>query len=362
MTRLYDKIFGCIAASRIASAMAVPTEGLDEDEIKDKYGVVDDFIPNPRKHRGKEFFARPSLVKLQKHEFTHKAAETEDGIERQKLLTSAIMNNNGRITVEDWAKVIKEDVDPEKHFGYLMWIGDEYIYPMVQGGVPPVYAGIFFPWPGVHGFTRACHPLGLVNAGNPWQASRDALDVGMLMYPRYGTGIWSAASYAAAIAEAVKKDSTIDSIFDAAIKYGGDSMAEAINNMVDFAEKYDDVFDLRKPLNDKYRRSPMTGEENVSKALVIFKMTEADPKKSIIAGVNFGRDTDCVAAMAAGLSGAFSGSKNLNQEWIDKVDEVTKESDRTVSNRSIEAASKGIFKAVKSNIKSLKNQIASLDI
>lgn len=362
MASLYEKIFGCIAASRIASAMAVPTEGMDEDQIEAKFGRLEGFLTVPRHVKAEEHIAWPSLKKLARHEFDYQPGETEDGIERQKLLCTAIIEKKRRITVEDWAEIINRDVIPEKHFGYLMWIGDEYLYPMVQGGVPPCYAGIFFPWPGVHGFTRACHPIGIVNAGNPWQAARDALDVGMLMYPRYGTGIWSAASYAAAIAEAMKKDSSIDSVINAAVEHGGESMANAITWMLRFAEDYRDVFELRKPLNDHYRRSSMSGEENVSKALVIFKMTNADPRASIIAGVNFGRDTDCVAAMAAGLSGAFTGRGNIPQEWIDRVDEVTKQSQRTVSNISIDETARGLLEAVKANIESLKRQIASLEI
>ncbi|MAU09159.1 MAG: hypothetical protein CL607_05005 [Anaerolineaceae bacterium] len=107
---------------------------------------------------------------------------TEDSIKRLKLLTTAIIERNRRISVEEWADVIRRDVNPEKHFRDLFWVGDEYLYPMIQGGVLATYTGIFFPWPDVHAYTRGCHSIGIINARNPAEAV--PVDVGILMYPR----------------------------------------------------------------------------------------------------------------------------------------------------------------------------------
>jgi ADP-ribosylglycohydrolase len=201
-----------------------------------------------------------------------------------------------------------------------------------------------------------------VNAGNPWQAARDAIDVGTLMYPRYGSGVWTAGSYAAAIAEAMKTDATIDSVIEAARQHGGHAMAEWTDRVIGEADKFDDVFALRNHLTEWFRGWTMCGEENVTVALAIFKVTQADPKASIIAGVNWGRDTDCIAAMAAGLTGALTGKGNIPQRWIDLVDTVTKDYEGTVARRSIAEATQGLLDATKANIQSLKEQIGSLDL
>jgi ADP-ribosylglycohydrolase len=382
MATLYDKIFGCIAGSRIASAMAVATEGWQYEEIDAKWGRLVDFptqeeLDATREKLISSFLSGERLPKWQPMPTLWRpgymarllasyrgrvVGMTEDGIERQKLLTTAIIEKKGRITAEDWAAVIQRDVDPEQHFGDLFWWGDEYVYPMIQGGVPPAYAGIFFPWPGVHGYTRGAHPIGIINAGNPREAARDAIEVGQLMYPRYGSGLWSAGSYTAAIAEALTKDATIDSVIAAARANGGHSMDEWIGRVIDEAPKFDDVFELRNHLTEWFRGWSMCGEENVSVALAIFVVTEADPKASIIAGVNWGRDTDCIAAMAAGITGAFTGTGNTPQEWVDKVDAATEGYPGTVSHRSIEEASQGLYKALQVNIQSLRDQIDSLEM
>ena len=55
----------------------------------------------------------------------------------------------------------------------------------------------------------------------------------------------------------------------------------------------------------------------VPKGLAIFYVTKGDLKSAIIGGVNFGRDTDCCAAIASGIAGAFSGISGIPDEWIE---------------------------------------------
>lgn len=379
MSNLYDKIFGCIAGSRVASALAVVTEGWQYEDIEAHWGGILEDFPSEEEWdkaidiRTAKWTSQDQIPKRQpmptlwrpnmnKPRARKRIGMTEDGIERQKLLTTAIIERNGRISAEDWADVIKRDVDPEKHFRDLFWVGDEYLYPMIQGGVPATYAGIFFPWPDVHGYTRGSHPIGIINAGNPAEAARDAVDVGMLMYPRYGSGLWSAGSYTAAIAEAMKSSATIESVVEAAKAHGGHSMAEWIDRVVEVAAKADDVYALRNELTEWFRTWSMCGEENVSVSLAIFVATKADPKASILAGVNWGRDTDCIAAMAAGLSGALTGKGNIPDAWINRVDAVTKDYKGTVSTRTIEEASKGLYEAVKAQLNVMRGQIESLAV
>ena len=49
--------------------------------------------------------------------------------------------------------------------------------------------------------------------------------------------------------------------------------------------------------------------ENVTYAFALFKATRANIGQSVIIVVNRGYDTDCTAASAGALCGAFSGTK-----------------------------------------------------
>ena len=94
---LRDKIFGCIAGSRMGSAFGAPVEGWTAEKIKETYGVLDQFLPYG--HYKKEWERPPGT--------------TEDGIERQKLMCLAIIEKQDSITVEDLVRKWIEILDVE---------------------------------------------------------------------------------------------------------------------------------------------------------------------------------------------------------------------------------------------------------
>jgi hypothetical protein len=94
--------------------------------------------------------------------------------------------------------------------------------------------------------------------------------------------------------------------------------------------------------------------EVVSKALCIFRMVKGNTKDAVITAVNMGRDTDCLAAVSAGIAGALSGASSIPQEWIDQVDKATKENIYTNSQRTLRESSDGLYKAFKARME--KNQ------
>lgn len=51
--------------------------------------------------------------------------------------------------------------------------------------------------------------------------------------------------------------------------------------------------------------------EVVTKGICIFRMVNGNTKAAILAGVNMERDTDCVAAVAAGIAGALDGTASV---------------------------------------------------
>jgi ADP-ribosylglycohydrolase len=98
MSRIYDKLFGCIAGSWVGSAMGDPTEGWPWRKIQEIHGVLDRFIPTHKKRIGWE---KPP-------------GYTEDGIERQKLMATAIIKKQDRINARDLVETWIEVCDPEK--------------------------------------------------------------------------------------------------------------------------------------------------------------------------------------------------------------------------------------------------------
>ena len=364
MANLFDKIYGCIAASRIGSSMGTLTEGWSVARITEVYGVVAGLAGKPTR------FEEPVRRRAQQwsekyfwhYPYSPKAGETEDGIERQKLICTAIIEKKGRITASDLAEIIVRDVEEKRDFGYRMWVGDSWLYPFVKAGVPANYVGMFSAWPGIVSFTRACHPIGLVNAGSPELAARDAWEVGMIYQPTFSTGLPSAAGFAAGLAEACKANATRDTVVDTVRKYCGEAVRAEIDACMEVALKYNDALAMRDEMNARYANLPGDfGEELLAKGLAIFYVTAGDVRQTIIGGVNFGRDTDCVTAIATGFSGALSGSATIPADWIETVDQAEKEAEHTVSHLSCKETTAGIYAAVLNEMAKSRQQLADLE-
>jgi hypothetical protein len=77
----------------------------------------------------------------------------------------------------------------------------------------------------------------------------------------------------------------------------------------------------------------------------VFAATGGRPREAITLAVNFGRDTDCLAAVAGGLAGALRGVDELPTEWIAQVNEATRQDPYTSNPRTIEETADGLYEA-----------------
>lgn len=337
---LRNKIFGCIAGAYIGSSMGAVTEGLSAQEIQEKYGYVNELLP--------------LVDSAQFSNRTMPAGTIEDGIERQKFMCLAILDKKDRVTINDVAQaIIKYGEDEKLRVSCSQF--DIELNLLAKAGVLPRQIGTYQSIADLVAFPRSCHPIGLVNACDPQQAAQDAFEVGSLYGPDniHENGLEWGAVVCAAIAEACKPDATLESVIEAGRKYckrilypetnpnvpiseecvaissvfeligkidKAIEIAKSSTDEVDLREKLDSAFGLYGNVTYSISRSP----EIVCRSLAIFYFCKGDLKRTIEISVNMGRDTDCTAAIASGLSGAFSGGTNLPQKWIDTVDEATK--------------------------------------
>jgi len=122
---------------------------------------------------------------------------------------------------------------------------------------------------------------------------------------------------------------------------------------------------LRERFAERYRRQGVGyalsyADEIVTKAFAIFKVTKGNPGQAIIAAVNFGRDTDCLASIAGGLAGALSGGKKVPNEWIKQVDSATRKNPYTVSKRTLAESADGISQALRLELSRARRRLRKL--
>ncbi len=348
MTDLRDKFFGCIAATNIASAMGAAVEGMHFKEIEEKHGYLDQLLPyNHYNHRDRM------------------AGTTEDGIERQRLLTTAYIEKNGRINAENLKKIWLRDIDPD-NFNKQMESCDEILYRLVKAGMPPRDVGHYSDYPGIVSFVRSAHPVGLMNAGNPDQAALDSIELGSLYQPKHAHALEWGAAYNAAIAEALKPDVSIDLVIETGLSFLSSRPRSEVERGLKWCEQAKNYEELRDLFYQHYNGhgniyGMSMSHELVTKGFALFKFAKADPRKTILMAVNFGRDTDCTAAIASGLSGAYTGSNGLPGKWIKQVDKATLANDYTVSKRLLKQSADGLYRAYRAELNKIKNIISMME-
>lgn len=349
MSKLFDKILGCIAASQVGSALGQPAENLTREELRARFGTID------------------RLLGFELNGEQHPAGTTEDGVERQKLLILAIEEKQGPPTCRDfartWLRVVKEE-----SFGKVAGAQDEIHYRVIRAGIPPEESGQFDAHVGRTGWSRACHPIGIINAGHPELAARNALDVGRIYQPPTGRGIlWKddrkrlapayqigldwAAAVAAAVAAAFRPDATPESMVEAALAYVVEPAADELRSGLEIVRTARDYDEVCARLDERYHASGMhfsmnRGYEVVTKGLALFRYFGGDVKATMVAAANFGRDTDCLASVAAGLAGALSGVSNIPRDWIAQVDAAAKVNRFTLMNLTLDEQAEILLRAL----------------
>ncbi len=358
MPTLFEKVYGCLAASRVASAMGAAVEGWHADKIVAAYGFLGELLPYTHySYRGITWGRMPGT--------------TEDGIERQKLMCQAIIEKQDRITVEDLARVAVERVDPDKMW-YMSEPDDIKLVQFLKVGIHPADVGGLSAWTGLNAMARASHPIGLINASDPAGAVRDAADVGRMLFRPADVALAWAGVYDAAIAAALLPEATVESVIAAVFSvldsieqsathksWSPEAIRREIERALDIVTRAKDFEKARAELYTVYNGfgtpyAMSSAAETVSKALAMFALAGGDAKTAILYGVNLGRDTDCMAAMAGGLAGALSGIGAVPDGWVKQVDEATFANPYTNLQVTIETHARGIYEAIQSRARRMQ--------
>ena len=362
---LREKVYGCIVGSHVGSAMGAPVEGFSWKEVEKKYNGLLDSL-QPYHHYGNL------------NDWTREPGTTEDGIERQKLMISAILDKGDRFTAQDlkyaWAKYMNPNAG-----GVISEPFEPALLSIAKTSIPGSEIGAYCDYAGLCSFARSSHPIGLINAGDVEGAIRDTFDVGMIYHAPYTRSLYWALVVTAGIAEATKPGATVDSVIKTILTVlreqtkneekfvsGGLSIPKEAERAIMIADKCSSINELRNEFDKYYNGFGMQysisqANEVCSKGLAIFKMLKGNTKDAIIAAVNMGRDTDCLAAVAGGLSGALTGASSVPGEWISQCDYAASINPHTNTQRSMREHADGIYGAINNKIKKMKAYVSVME-
>ena len=361
---LRDKFYGVICGSHIGSSMGAVVEGWPSEKTEEIYGTLDRLVVYEHYDNG----------------WLREAGTTEDGIDRQKLMITAIIEKGDRINAEDLRKIWARDINPSAPGGISEPFEGE-LMKISKTCVPARDIGRYCDYSNLVSFARSCHPIGMINAGDAEAAICDMMEVGQVYnYPNSRALRWACVT-AVGIATAMLPDATVDSVLRAIFEhcderksvgeddvhrdYAGLYVADELRRALKATEGCANHVELREAFNEMYYGVGMPyamafANELVTKGVCVFRMCGGDIRRAIITAVNLGRDTDCAAAIAAGLSGALGRVDTIPPEWIEQVDYATSVHRFTNSKRTMRENADGLYAAFKNKLAGYRRYAAEM--
>ena len=300
-TTLYDKALGCLLGGLIGDAIGTPTEGKDYRQIEAQFGWVDDF----------------------------NCDGTDDTV-MKNLLAEALIRTGGYATLDDWAQVWLDHWDAifgdklGKFFVSVIHTAQK----LRRHSIPRMAALGNMP---SSSSAMCISPVGIVNACNPAQAALQAYNLaGLIHVHDVGFCQDGAAAMAAAVAEAIKHQASLDSVLSASISAiiprSGREMLDRIEQMLDLARQAGNYRAFRESVyaesNRFFCRLICDSRETIPLTLALLMLAEGDLEQSVIYAANLGRDADTVASMCGAIAGALGGVDGIRSDWVEKAQEV----------------------------------------
>jgi ADP-ribosylglycohydrolase len=363
--RLFAHIYGAVAGAYIGNAMGAPVEGWTWERIEKTYGFLDKFVADPRS-RG----------------VPNQPGWTEDGMERYKLMCSAIIKKGGRISIEELAREWVEKIEPTK-IGFRIGPQDRIIYDLLKAGMPPMEVGRYAIWPGFMGTAKMMQPLGLISACRPDVAAKDALDLGRIKDSQgrplwrddkptedgrfrstliYNNALENCAAIAAATAEAIRPSATVDSVIATALAQLPPGSRKEVETVLGFAQNAKNWKEIRPLYQKFYEGRPISNAIDIlAGGLACFKLANGQPREATLYATNLGRDTDCKAYVAGGLAGALRGIQAWPPEWVELVEKAVGTDPYTVDKRTARQVAEGLYKACLNELHKVKSQTSELE-
>lgn len=308
---LIDRSRGALLGLAIGDALGSPTEGKSLAAIQQTWGRVTDFISEQQ--TGTD--------------------DTEYALFAARLLLKHGRALNSALVAQAWRDEIIGAKNEFKGAGFSEMLTIENLRKGLQ---PPQSGKHLHSWS--DGLAMRVAPYGIVAAGDPQLAAHLAEIDGVVSHA--GEGIHCGRAVAAAVAMAMS-NASLEEVFHAALQViPADSWsARALQEGIAIGEKSDDVWSALQPLYDalacSYYHWADIAPEAVGLAFGILSAARGDFTAAVLGGVNVGRDTDTIAAIAGAIAGARCGSAALPQKWAMRLNSVKGNCINTVAGMDI---------------------------
>jgi hypothetical protein len=278
------------------------------------------------------------------------------------------------VTAEEVRRAWVEHMNP-KAAGLVSEPFEGALLAMAKTPMPASDIGKYCDYSGLVSMARSCHPIGLINAGDIDGAINDVHDVGQLYNTAGSRGLRWAEVTAVGIAAATRPGATVENVLAAILencdrsskRYGKEvGVRREIERALKLTAECRDFRQMRVKFDSLYSGQGIPyaqsyANEVVTKAVCILKMVQGNTWEAIKAALNMGRDTDCLAAVAGGLTGSLSGAASIPAALLEQVDKATRLNPHTNSQRTLHETSDGLYGAYQARLKRLQSWIKDME-
>lgn len=217
------------------------------------------------------------------------------------------------------------------------------------------------------GATMYMSPVGIINAGNPEGAYKEAIEIAGAHQSSYGRE--AAGVFAAAVATAMTPGASIDDVINNAIAFAHDGTKAAIQAVTDEANKveswetsfkqlrsamapFDSLGEVyREPGPDARKPSRLKAIEELPLALAYLRVSRGNFEHGVLGAINYGRDSDSIATMFGSLSGAMNGRDAIPHNWAQIIEKESRidlvANGKKMAAIAVEVAKKDTLRAAK---------------
>jgi ADP-ribosylglycohydrolase len=359
---LSEKIEEALYAFVIADAMGGSVENNLPEQTLAQFGNWDfnNFLPPTKKSD------------IEKKQGKGDGRTTDDTLNLEALI-GCYLRHQDHLDANDYAELYIKEITEKKvwiaekgammtPFERPLWQPERYVYQRLAiNNIEPRYAGMG-NWIN-EGFQGILMPVGAVNAGDVFGAYDEATSIAMAHTESYG--VECAGMNAAAFAEAFRKNSTIDSILNAALSVAKDGVKLSLQDVLAVVSVTDSFemfiqktrqavlpyLQLSPALLKKEnvetpkmlregtnigRPSRIATIENVPIALAALKYGNGDYFKTLKVSIFYGRDAETIAAVATSLLCAMKGKDTLPKKLKSEVDAVNRRDYATLAKEFFE--------------------------
>lgn len=335
---LLSRATGCLTGAAVGDALGGATEGWTPDQIRERWGGwVEGIVPPYHAdwrtarpiapyHKGDGHVTDDTLMT---HLLIEVYEEKGDHLDAYDLATLLVPKLIAR---PRWIPELEAEALPLQR----VFLAEKYLALRLHWAhVDPREAGV---GNAVNcGAAMYAAPIGVVNAADPDGAYAEAIDVAGAHQCSYGRE--AAGVMAAAVAEAVSPDATVDSVIAAALRLAKDGTRTAIDAACATAVKidhwtngvesgalrdairpYDTVADTYRDQGLGARRpSRLHSIEELPLVLAFLLIADGDWRDTVLGAVNYGRDSDSIATMGGALAGALGGREAVPTDLVEAV-------------------------------------------